>query len=59
MQVVLLRICICKKAAGDEFGQNLWYFRISERRRPPGVSCGPHVTQDGYEHGPTQNHKFT
>ena len=23
------------------------------------VTCGPHAAQDGYEFGPTQNHKFT
>ena len=23
------------------------------------AACGPHATQDGYECGPTQNHKFT
>ena len=23
------------------------------------VACGPHVSQDGYECSPTQNHKFT
>ena len=37
-----------------------YYFKIFDSTRGvQPVAHGPHAAQDGYECGPTQNHKFT